>query len=110
MAAKQPIQPLYWETRNLNERKPHLRFQENTIVRDLVDFARNHGFGLGVIATRVEKGRYSLEAYNQLIHLIGYSVSGAEELIGFDKSIIDRAMKAFVAAGGDPNTPPKEDA
>lgn len=61
MKAKNPIQPII-----------DGRFKENKIVRDLLDYAQERGFGLNEIAV---KG-YSKDDHQQLAQLIGYSVSG----------------------------------
>ena len=61
-----PIQPLY-----LTE-QGSIRFKQNTIVRDLLDFATEKGFGLNEIASR----GYSADDSIQFAQLIGYSLSG----------------------------------
>lgn len=64
--AKHPIQPIVTDDKGV------LRFKENHIISDLLDFASNHGFGLNEIARR----SYSREDRQQLAQLIGYSLSG----------------------------------
>jgi hypothetical protein len=64
-----------------------LRFKENKIVDDMLEFSSQHGFDLNKIAC---KG-YSKEDQQQLAQLIGYSVSGYCGL-----SYVDDA--AYVAA------------
>ena len=68
--AKHPIQPIVTDDKGV------LRFKENRIVSDLLDFASNHGFGLNEIACR----DYSREDRQQLAQLIGYSLRGYGEL------------------------------
>lgn len=67
---KHPIQPLVTDDRGV------LRFKENHIVRDLLDFATDRGFGLNEIARR----EYSRGDRQQLAQLIGYSLRGYGEL------------------------------
>ena len=67
---KHPIQPIVTDDKGV------LRFKENQIVSDLLDFASNHGFGLNEIACR----DYSREDRQQLAQLIGYSLRGYGEL------------------------------
>lgn len=67
---KHPIQPLMVDGMGV------LRFKENRIISDLLDFADDHGFGLNEIACR----EYSREDRQQLAQLIGYSLRGYGEL------------------------------
>lgn len=68
--SKHPIQPLRTDDKGV------IRFQENKIVRDLLDYSQARGFGLNEIATR----DYDREDRMQLAQLIGYSHSGAGSL------------------------------
>ena len=70
MSEKHPIQPL------VIDKVGTPRFLQNKIVRDLLDFATEHGFGLNEIA----RGDYSREDHQQLAQLIGYSFRGYGEL------------------------------
>jgi len=79
---EQPQQPLVWSRRNST--KPVIRFQANDIVRDLLDFAQDHGFGLNEIAVRP----YRRDDREQLAQLIGYSVSGFGELSYARKRVV----------------------
>ena len=63
---RQPIQPLYKDEHGL------VRFKENKIVRQLLDFASSRGMSLNDIAMR----DYSQEDRVQFAQLIGYSLSG----------------------------------
>lgn len=67
---KHPIQPLVTDDRGV------LRFKQNRIICDLLDFASDLGFGLNEIA----RGDYSREDRQQLAQLIGYSLRGYGEL------------------------------
>lgn len=67
---KHPIQPIVADNRG------RLRFKENRIVSDLLDFASDRGFDLNEIARR----NYSREDRQQLAQLIGYSLDGYGEL------------------------------
>jgi hypothetical protein len=53
-----------------------LRFKENAIVRDLLDFAAPRGFGMNEMASR----DYTQGDREQFAQLIGYSLSGYGEL------------------------------
>lgn len=58
------------------EKDKVIRFKENKIVRDLLDFASSRGMSLNQIAI----GEYSQEDREQFVQLIGYSVCGFHEL------------------------------
>ncbi len=68
---KFPIQPLELDTRGV------LRFVQNRIVHDLLNFGKDHGFGLNELACRPE---YTTEEWMQFAQLIGYSLSGYGDL------------------------------
>lgn len=76
------MQPIIKDDHNV------LRFKENKIVRDLLDFATPRGFGLNEIAMK----DYSREDRQQLAQLIGYSLSGYGDL----RSYVDD--EAYAAA------------
>lgn len=65
-----PMQPVEW----VND---VIRFRQNKIVRDLLDFASARGMDLNTIARDTT---YNDEDRAQLAQLIGYSVSGFGEL------------------------------
>lgn len=65
-ACKLPMQPLVIDAHGT------LRFKENPIVRDLLDYATEHGYGLNEIALE----EFDAEDQMQLAQLIGYSLSG----------------------------------
>lgn len=67
---KHPIQPLAHDENGV------LRFKENTIVRELLEFGQKNGFGLNEIAEKT----FSREDWVQFAQLIGYSLSGFSEL------------------------------
>lgn len=73
---EQPQQPIVWSRRPQDGPGGIIRFQANAIVRDLLDFAQERGFGLNQIAHR----GYSRQDQEQLAQLIGYSVSGFGDL------------------------------
>lgn len=52
------------------------RFNQNKIVNDLLEFASKRGFDLNKIAMQ----DYDIEDRRQFAQLIGYSVSGYDEL------------------------------
>jgi len=70
MTDKNPIQPLVVDDKGV------LRFKQNAIVRDLLDFASERGFDLNEIARK----NYTRTDRQQLAQLIGYSLSGYGEL------------------------------
>ena len=75
-----------------------VRFRQNRIVRDLLDFASARGFDLNEIARR----DYTAADCNQLAQLIGYSVAGFGDLSYADPEIVaaaDRAAAALPRAG-----------
>ncbi|RWS52723.1 hypothetical protein DN586_22335 [Enterobacter cloacae] len=61
-----PMQPLVIDSHGT------LRFKENPIVRKLLDYATEHGYGLNEIA----REEFDAEDHMQLAQLIGYSLSG----------------------------------
>lgn len=82
---KNPIQPLH-----LTE-QGHIRFKQNKIVSDLLDFATERGFGLNEIAS----GEYSLDDHRQLAQLIGYSLSGFADLSYVDDATYETAHAMY---------------
>lgn len=64
-----------------------IRFKKNRIVRDLLDFASEHGLDLNEIARR----EYSGDDLSQLSQLIGYSVDGYADLSYRRKSHVEKA-------------------
>lgn len=66
----QPMQPI------IVAEDGKVRFQNNAIVRDLLDWATPRGFDLNTIA----RGGYSQEDQEQFAQLIGYSIAGYAEL------------------------------
>lgn len=90
---KHPMQPLVKDDAGV------IRFQQNQIVRDLLDFAAARGVGLNEIAGR----GYSDEDQQQLAQLIGYSVSGFGSLSYASPQVVARADAAaaiLVGSGG----------
>ncbi|WP_230325803.1 hypothetical protein [Enterobacter hormaechei] len=65
-AYKLPMQPLVIDAHGT------LRFKENLIVRKLLDYATEHGYGLNEMA----REEFDAEDQMQLAQLIGYSLSG----------------------------------
>jgi len=78
---RQPIQPLYKDEHGL------VRFKENKIVRQLLDFASSRGMSLNDIAMR----DYSQEDRVQFAQLIGYSLSGFGTLSYVDNDTYEAA-------------------
>lgn len=68
-----------------------VRFKQNTIVRDLLDFATERGFSLNTIVLRVDNGTYPVEDLIQLDQLVGYSVSEFGGLREAPKALVRRA-------------------
>lgn len=81
--SRHPIQPVE------KDHEGFLRFKQNKIIRDLLDFGQAHGFGLNEIAA---KG-YSAEDRQQLAQLIGYSLGGYSELSYVNDDAFDAAEK-----------------
>lgn len=77
-----PIQPLQTDAQGV------LRFKENLIVRNLLEFAETRGMDMNTIAV----AEHSNEDRQQFAQLIGYSLSGYAEL----RSYVDDA--AYMAA------------
>lgn len=69
---RNPMQPLYTDEHET------IRFKDNKIVIRLLEYSREHGFGLNEIAQEREK--YSIEDREQFYQLIGYSLCGFSEL------------------------------
>lgn len=66
MSKRQPMQPVVVASDGV------IRFKQNKIISDMLEFCQGYGFGLNEIATR----NYEKDDYSQLMQLIGYSVSG----------------------------------
>ncbi|ELT7764224.1 hypothetical protein ACVGX7_08915 [Enterobacter hormaechei] len=83
-AYKLPMQPLAIDAHGT------LRFKENPIVRKLLDYATEHGYGLNEIAL----DEFEAEDQMQLAKLIGYSLSGYGSLSYVTDESYDRAAAA----------------
>ncbi|EOZ9384295.1 hypothetical protein ACQYE4_000686 [Enterobacter bugandensis] len=83
-AYKLPMQPLAIDAHGT------LRFKENPIVRKLLDYATEHGYGLNEIAL----DEFEAEDQMQLAQLIGYSLSGYGTLSYVTDESYDRAAAA----------------
>ena len=83
-AYKLPIQPLVIDAHGT------LRFKENPIVRALLDYATEHGYGLNEIALE----EFDAEDQMQLAQLIGYSLSGYGTLSYVTDESYERAAAA----------------
>nr|HAS0992509.1 hypothetical protein [Enterobacter hormaechei] len=83
-AYRLPMQPLVIDTRG------RLRFKENPIVRKLLDYATERGYGLNEIA----REEFDAEDQMQLAQLIGYSLSGYGTLSYVTDESYDRAAAA----------------
>lgn len=77
----QPIQPLYTDEHGV------VRFKENAIVRQLLDFASERGMSLNEIA----RMPFSREDRVQFAQLIGYSLSGFGTLSYVDNDTYEAA-------------------
>lgn len=66
MSKRQPMQPVVMDSVG------SVRFKENKIISDMLDFCQSHGFGLNEMAVR----GYEKDDTSQLMQLIGYTVSG----------------------------------
>lgn len=67
---RNPLQPLHLKN-------GVMRFKDNAIVSDLLDFATPKGFDMNHI---VGSGKYSQDDLEQFAQLIGYSLCGFHEL------------------------------
>lgn len=76
-----PMQPIVIATDKV------ARFQQNKVVRFLLDFASERGCGMNTLATM----DFAREDHEQFAMLIGYSVSGAGDLSYFNKKRIREA-------------------
>ncbi|WP_286778020.1 hypothetical protein [Leclercia sp. UBA1284] len=83
-ACKLPMQPLAIDVHGT------LRFKENPIVRKLLDYATEHGYGLNEIALDEFEAEYQM----QLAQLIGYSLSGYGTLSYVTDESYERAAAA----------------
>lgn len=83
-ACKLPMQPLVIDAHGT------LRFKENPIVRTLLDYATEHGYGLNEIA----REEFDVEDQMQLAQLIGYSLSGYGTLSYVTDESYERAAAA----------------
>jgi hypothetical protein len=79
-----PIQPVVLDENGVK------RFKQNKIVRDLLDYSRERGFGLNEIICR----DYPREDREQLAQLIGYSLGGAAELDYMSETVLAAAESA----------------
>ncbi len=86
--SKNPIQPI------CTDENGTIRFKQNKIVRDLLDFASARGFSLNEIARK----DYDRDDQIQLAQLIGYSVSGFGDLSYVDRDTL-LAVDAMAESG-----------
>lgn len=91
-ANKLPMQPLVIDAHGT------LRFKENPIVRTLLDYATEHGYGLNEMAL----DDFDAEDRMQLAQLIGYSLSGYGDLSYVTDESYDRASAAAPQQEGKP--------
>lgn len=89
---KFPMQPLLIDSHGT------LRFKENQIVRKLMDYATECGYGLNEIAL----DEFDAEDQMQLAQLIGYSLSGYGTLSYVTDESYNRAAAAAAAAAAAP--------
>jgi hypothetical protein len=70
------------------------RFPENRVISDLVDAAREgRKLDLNEIVIRAASGRYCKDELHELYRLIGYSISGFEEVFETDEISSDMWKK-----------------
>ncbi|PTA95712.1 hypothetical protein C9415_10150 [Kluyvera sp. Nf5] len=79
-----PMQPLEFDAMGT------LRFKENAIVRKMLDYSREHGYGLNEMALE----DFTPDDRMQLMQLIGYSLSGYGELSFVSDESYNRAEAA----------------
>jgi hypothetical protein len=79
-----PMQPLVIDVHGT------LRFKENSIVRKLLDYSTERGYGLNEMALE----RFDAEDHMQLAQLIGYSLAGYGELSYVTDESYSRAAAA----------------
>lgn len=79
-----PMQPLVIDVQGT------LRFKENSIVRKLLDYSTERGYGLNEMALE----RFDAEDHMQLAQLIGYSLAGYGELSYVTDESYSRAAAA----------------
>jgi hypothetical protein len=72
-----------------------LRFEENRLVRRLLDEASKRGFGLNELAAGSYDNEDFREEWQELSQLLGYSISGYEDLSYVDDDALDRVDKAI---------------
>jgi len=84
---EEPLQPIGYDAQGV------IRFRENAMVRQLLDFTTARGFDLNEIAMR----HYTQQDRIQLAQLIGYSVCGFGELSYVDSYSCQRADELDVA-------------
>lgn len=83
--AKHPMQPVVLDEQGT------ARFKRNEIVQHLLDFGP---FDLNKLTMMVNTGRFSSEDYTHLMQLIGYSVSGYEELSSSPEDLVVAAKES----------------
>lgn len=67
------------------------RFHRNRIVERLLDILKGKGIGLNEIAVMFDRLGADNDDYQQLMQLIGYSVSGYGDLSSHDPAILAEA-------------------
>nr|WP_308530027.1 hypothetical protein [uncultured Serratia sp.]DAM25284.1 MAG TPA: hypothetical protein [Caudoviricetes sp.] len=88
---KLSMQPLVIDTHGA------VRFKQNPIVRRLLDYATEHGYGLNEIAME----QFEADDQMQLAQLIGYSLSGYGTLSYVTDESYDRALAAAPEGGNE---------
>ncbi|GEM_PF-6762813 len=84
LSERMPMQPLEFDAMGT------LRFKENAIVRKMLDYSREHGYGLNEMALE----DFTPDDRMQLMQLIGYSLSGYGELSFVTDESYNRAAAA----------------
>lgn len=91
---RHPLQPL------IIDEQGTIRFQQNQIVRFLLDHG---GFDLNTLYIISEEQKFTRNDWEQLNQLIGYSVSGFHELScvrHYTHTRVDRAVAEFLEKHG----------
>ncbi len=82
---KHPMQPVIIANDKV------IRFNQNSIVRWMLDELRRHGRDLNYIAAAFRIHEDHKDDYQQLMQLIGYSVSGYGDLSTHDRDVLRSA-------------------
>jgi len=79
-----PIQPIEFDNKGV------IRFKKNRIIEDLLNTSH---MDFNKICLKHQEGYYTLEEYEQLNMLIGYSISGFGDLEGVSREMVEEVEK-----------------